>query len=72
MKLADFMKMYVDKNGTHRVSVWELEVETGRWLGLFPVDKIPKEYADREVDRFSVCDDYDPYDNFPSIWVVIK
>ena len=72
MTLGDFMKLYADKNGTHRVSLWELEVETGRWLGLFPVDRIPKDYADREVKKFSVCDDEDPRDSFPCLWIVVK
>ena len=72
MKLADFMKMYVDKNGTHRVSVCELEVETGRWLGLFPVYALPKEYAEREIKKFGICDDEDPYDKYPCLWTVIE
>lgn len=72
MKLVDFIKLYADKNESHCVSLWELEVKTGRWLGLLPVNRIPKEYADREIEKFSVCDDNDLYDDRPIIWIVIK
>lgn len=71
MKLGDFTKLYVDENGSHRLSVWESEVVTGRWLGLFPVYTLPKEYAEREIVKFSICEE-EPHDGYPCLWVVIK
>lgn len=52
--LKFLLSMWKHNDKYDRVSLWECEVCTGRWLGQFPVDAIPEEYQKRLVKSFEL------------------
>lgn len=52
-----------------RISLWEGESGTGRWLGMFPADAIPDEHKKRIVKCFETEGKDDDYYDFICITV---
>ena len=72
MTLIELMKPYSNKSDRRTVSLWELEVKTGLWLGNFSTKRIPKAYADREVIEYNIWNSNSKRNFYPRMLVVIK